>query len=133
MQVFYARLDGKLKVENVNPRYRWVEEPDGNHVIAKEAVYQDIEGRAPPVMFIWQDVTEPERGPDSKVSAGPWIVEAEFIKKHHMKKLIGTSRMSIRALVSMCIWLAQAMYFCLFSSLIVFAGSLVLALAGVYP
>jgi len=131
LDVMYVRSDGRIRYEHVNPRFRWIQEPDGDHAITKDVIYQDIEGRAPPVIWIWQDIPEPEHPEGRLVRVNPWLVEAEFIKKHHLKKLIGRSKLSSRSMISGFVWMFKSFYFGFFIGMVIFALYIILALLGV--
>lgn len=106
----FVSADGRAYVEDIKPRYRFIEEFDGFHPLSKDSVFRDVDGLHKPLVIIWHGIPAPE---GSRMNS-PFQYVFDTLKESVTLELARSrppmSRILWRRIVGALVWFGRSAY-----------------------
>jgi len=109
LTVLYFNGAGEVHVARIRPENRWFQADDGYHIIPKDAIYTDAEGKHEPIAILFQDVLVAHGAKDPEAIESAAAMEVSNCGVESKKVLV--SRRWARAWAKLSTWAWRTLYF----------------------
>lgn len=109
MKVFFISSTGHCYLDEVNPKFRFIECKDGYHVISNDAIWKSGDRDEEAVVFIWQGRSSPEGQDPKRVRFA--LKETNRLKDNRQKIMV--SRLWVRhakTIIKAFVWFLVAFF-----------------------
>jgi len=109
LTVIYLAIDGTAKVEHLNPKWRFVQLPDGRHPLTRESIFRD-RGQNRATMFVLQGNSHALQHTPKVPPLITSIAKENEAYRNYMMKPLPTSKRFGRALMAAIAWIFRGVY-----------------------
>ncbi len=118
-KVIYATVDKRARIESASLQFDQFEEPDGDHLITSDSVWQDAKRMRPPIVLFMQNVflAYGSTAGRQQIYTGIYQMKADEINS----RPASVSKMNWRVLEQLFDWLRENLFYIFVIALVAYA------------